>query len=114
MQHRIYKLNNRLTIFGLELDDLGVAAGAFFALNGVIPAISSSRMNIIFIVIGTYLAVRAWVSVKDSVPDKFFPHLLNWLAERDSFYATPDLEPSPVVVDLNAALAAGRKEATPP
>ena len=109
MQHRVYKLNSKLTIFGLEFSDIGVAAVSFFLMNGIVSATLSTRINILIIVAGTFLITRIWVSVKDNVPDKFFMHLLYWLAEKDRAYATPDLEPAPVIVDVDAAMAAKRE-----
>lgn len=104
MQHRVYKLNNRLTIFGLEFSDMGVAAVAFFLMNGLVSATLNTRVNILLIVAGTFLVTQTWLRIKDSVPDKFFPHVAYWLAERDHLYATPDLEPAPVIVDVRAAM----------
>lgn len=109
MQHRVYKLNNRLTIFGLEFSDMGVAAVSFFVMNGLVSATLNTRINILLIVAGTFLITRIWMSVKDNVPDKFFLHLLYWLAEKDHLYATPDLEPAPVIVDVDAVMAARRE-----
>lgn len=109
MQHRVYKLNNRLTILGLEFTDMGVAAVSFFLMNGVVSATLDTRINILLIVAGTFLITRIWVSVKDNVPDKFFLHLIYWLAEKDRYYATPDLEPAPVIIDVDAAMATKRE-----
>jgi len=109
VQHRVYKLNNRLTIFGLEFSDMGVAAVSFFVMNGLVSATLNTRINILLIVAGTFLITRIWMSVKDNVPDKFFLHLLYWLAEKDHLYATPDLEPAPVIVDVDAVMAARRE-----
>ena len=114
MQHRVYKLNNRLTIFGLEFSDLGVAAVSFFAFNGIVAATMDTRLNLVFIIGATFLITRIWIGVKDNVPDKFFMHLLLWLAEKDRYYATPDLEPTPVVVDVNAAIDSRRNSKRKP
>jgi len=109
MQHRVYKLNNKLTIFGLEFSDMSVAAVSFFVMNGLVSSTLNTRINILLIVAGTFLLTRIWMSVKDSVPDKYFLHLIYWLAEKDRAYATPDLEPAPVIVDVDAAMAAKRE-----
>lgn len=109
MQHRVYKLSNRLTIFGLEMTDMAVAAGSFFLMNGLISALFSTRVNIVLTIAGAYILTRVWVGLKDNVPDKFFLHLVYWLAEKDRYYVTPDLEPAPVIVDVDAVIAAKRE-----
>lgn len=109
MQHRVYKLNNKLTIFGLEFTDMGVAAVSFFLMNSLVSAALNTRINILLIVAGTFLITRIWISMKDNVPDKFFMHLLYWLAEKDRLHATPDLEPAPVIVDVDAVMATKRE-----
>lgn len=102
MQHRIYRLNNKLTIFGLEINDIAVAAFGYFLANGVVNALLDSRINILIIVGVTFLITRIWISIKDTVPDKFFIHAVMWLAERNRYYATSDFEPTPSVIDVNA------------
>src|SRR5690606_9729878 len=109
VQHRVYKLNNRLTIFGLEFSDMGVAAVSFFVMNGLVSATLNTRINILLIVAGTFLITRIWRSVKDDVPDQFCLHLLSWLAEKHRLSTAPALEPAPVIVDVDAVMAARRE-----
>lgn len=109
MQHRVYKLNNRLTIFGLEMTDIGVAAVSFFLMNALVSATLDTRLNIVLIIAGAFIITSIWVRIKDNVPDKFFMHLIYWLAEKDQLHATPDLEPAPVIVDVEAAMTTKRE-----
>lgn len=103
MRHRVYKLDNHLTVFGLEIQDLAVAAMSFFVANAVISSLLSTRINILLVIASTYLITRIWIGVKENVPDKFFIHLAMWLAERNRYYATADFEPTPSVIDARAA-----------
>lgn len=102
VQHRVYRLKNSLTIFGLEFDDMAVAAISFFVANGVVSAASDFRFNIVLIVAFSALSTFAWLRIKDSLPDNFFKHGLAWLAERDKYYSTVDFEPAPLIVEPDA------------
>jgi ABC-type microcin C transport system permease subunit YejB len=107
MQHRVYKLKNSLTIFGLEYDDLGVAAVSFFLGNGVLSAVSDFRFNIVLIVAFAAGCTFLWLRLKDNLPDNFFKHGLAWLAEKDKYYSTVDFEPAPLIVDPGVSSVEG-------
>jgi hypothetical protein len=99
MSHPIYKLTHRLSLLGIQPQDLIVLVFTFNIGLQVLGALFPGRLRVVFAVIFIVVTFRAWQAVRDKVPDKFFLHLFVWLSEADVYRIRPQTAAIPLVVD---------------
>lgn len=102
MEHRIYNLDTKMKILGLELGDIGVIVLTWYITFLMVGAMLPDRVRL-FTAIGiTIVIYQVWIRVKDRVPSNFVAHFAGWIAERAEYEVTPDLNPQPYVIDFQA------------
>ena len=111
MLHPLYKVSHRLSLLGIQPQDLVVLLIAFNVGLQLLGVFFPGRLRILFALVFIVVLFRAWQLIRDRLPDKFFRHLFLWLSEADVYRARPALRAIPLLVDP-AALRQGK--ATPP
>ncbi|MGL4608832.1 MAG: hypothetical protein ACRCYY_03975 [Trueperaceae bacterium] len=100
MRRRIYKLQTKFTLLGMDGADWGVIIGTFaFSIN-FFQSTLGSRAAIFLSILCTALNYFIWHLIKDRVPEKFSEHLFRWLAEPEVYKVVADTKNVPLVVDL--------------
>lgn len=102
MEHRIYNLDTKMKILGLELGDIGVIVMAWYITFLMIGVMLPDRVRLLAAVGITIVTFQVWIRVKDRVPSNFVAHFAGWIAERTEYEVTPDLDPQPYVIDFQA------------
>lgn len=83
---------------GLELTDWFVILFSWLTLKQSFTILLGERLSLLLAVLGTFILFRIWQRLKDKTPDKFVPHLMNWLSEADSYSLLPDTVNAPLTV----------------
>jgi hypothetical protein len=118
MRHKVFRLNSKLSIMGLEMTDLMVLFATWMVSLQILGSFIHPRARLIFACIVTIVALKLWQRVKDKVPDKFGSHLMSWITETETYTVAPDTEQHPLIVDhakvLKKAPAEKTENPTPP
>lgn len=102
MEHRIYNLDTKMKVLGLELGDIGVIVVTWYLIFLIVGAMLPDRARLVTAIAVTIVVYQVWIRVKDRVPSNFVPHLASWVAERSEYEVTPDLNPQPYLIDPDA------------
>jgi hypothetical protein len=106
MRHKVFRLNSKLSIMGLEMTDLMVLFATWMVSLQILGSFIHPRARLIFACIVTIVALKLWQRVKDKVPDKFGSHLMSWITETETYTVAPDTEQHPLIVDYARVLEA--------
>ena len=104
MQHKLYNLDSKQTILGIDLSDIMVGITVWMLGNFLAGEFLPPRLQMLTIVVTMAFALTVWRAFKDKLPPGFFRHFLSWATEANAYRIGPDTKARPVVVDHQRVL----------
>lgn len=104
MQHKLYNLDSKQTILGIDLSDIMVGITTWMLGNFLAGEFLPPRLQMLTVVVTMASALTLWRAFKDKLPPGFFRHFLSWATEANAYRIGPDTKARPAVVDHRRVL----------
>jgi hypothetical protein len=109
-RHRIFRLDARLSLMGMEVDDWFVLLGGWVVMLQVAGLFLGPRPRLVIATAVSGLLFLAYRRLKDRLPGKFARHLVDYMMEADAYRVTPDEVNVPYIVPLPSGEVKGVRE----
>lgn len=98
-RHRVYKLNEPNTFFGIPLADWVAMASAALLSFVILKWFLADFVALFLGLLLGFVVYRLWTTQRHKFPRKWFEHAANWISEGSMYNPRPDPNAHPLVIE---------------